>query len=149
MRLCFDVHLPTWLPRAWRFDGFEHVPGTTTMVRLRFRGPRGRWFLLTQRVGTVDLRTEAEIVSNPFTASFERGVEILSFAGARVAGEPIDGWHWHRTRQVVAWQSGDVICELEQVRGRGLRHGQWRRVVRSAVDATAPRDRSIEGTRTR
>jgi hypothetical protein len=119
-RLAFEPLVPAALPLRWRLVGSDLVPGARTLATLVFAGPRGRAFRLTERLPTVPLAEEAAILGHPHRALRFRGGTYLVFDGAWAAGEPVDGWHWHRTRRVVAWERDEVICELEDVVGRGL-----------------------------
>jgi hypothetical protein len=119
-QVAFDLAHPARVPLRWRLAEVDLVPGARTMATLVFAGPRRRAFRLTQRVPTVSLMEEAELLGHASHAVGYRGGTYLVFGGAWAAGEPVDGWHWHRTRRVVAWERGGAICELEEVIGNGI-----------------------------
>ena len=137
-QVSFDLAAPSVLPRGWRIAGHDLVPGARSLATLVLEGPRGRRLRLSERVPTVPLLEEVELLGHPHRKLTFRGEPYIVFDGAWAAGEPVDGWIWHRTRSVVAWERDGVICELEQVVGRGpglartLRVAQATRRVRHA-----------------
>jgi hypothetical protein len=115
----FGLAAPSVLPRGWRIAGHDLVPGARSLATLVLEGPRGGSLRLTERVPTVPLLEEVELLGHPHRTLTFRGETYVVFDGAWAAGEPVDGWIWHRTRSVVAWERDGVIGELEQVVGRG------------------------------
>jgi hypothetical protein len=115
----FDLAVPSVLPRGWRITGHDLVPGARSLATLLLSGPRGGFLRLTERLPTVPLSEEVALLGHPHRTLEFRGQTYVLFDGAWAAGEPVDGWHWHRTRRVVAWERDGVICELEHVVGRG------------------------------
>jgi hypothetical protein len=118
-RVGFDLAVPSVLPRGWRITGHDLVPGARSLATLLLSGPRGGFLRLTERVPTVPLAEEVALLGHPHRTLRFRGHAYVVFDGAWAAGEPVDGWHWHRTRQVLAWERDGVICELEHVVGQG------------------------------
>ena len=118
-RIGFDLQVPSVLPRGWRITGHDLVPGARSLATLLLSGPRGGFLRLTQRLPTVPLAEEVALLGHPHRTLEFRGHTYVLFDGAWAAGEPVDGWHWHRTRSVVAWERDGVICELEHVLGHG------------------------------
>jgi hypothetical protein len=83
------------------------------MLTLLYETRDGRGFRLHQRLRVVPLREELRITGQDARELPSRGRELYLVQGAYVSGEPIDGMHRHRTREVLTWESGEVIGELE------------------------------------
>ncbi|MCW2953828.1 MAG: hypothetical protein JWQ48_2998 [Conexibacter sp.] len=118
--LSFDLLVPGRLPFGSRLAGVDLVDYATSMATLVFEGPRRRQFRLTERLSSVTLAEEVAVLGHPGRTVELRSRRFWVVAGSWAAGEPVDGWHWHLTRQTIAWQAGPVICEIEQIRRLGF-----------------------------
>jgi hypothetical protein len=114
----FPILLPGSLPFGYRLVSVKTVEHAGDLAIMAFRGPWGRSFRLTERIATLALRTELAGAGIPYRTVLYRGRDFAVIRGEFV-GEPVDLWHWHDTRDAVAWEQDGLICEIGVIRAHG------------------------------
>lgn len=110
----FPLVVPSRIPRGYRLTALDVVPNSRDVMTFVYRASPLRSFRFTQRTHALALADELRLARVPsLTMSTGRGQRHVICGG--FVGEPVDVWHWHRTRRSVAWEQEGLICELEAI----------------------------------